>query len=177
MKSNPSNAFPTRVYVFMGVSGSGKSTLGMAWAKELHLPFVEGDRLHPPDNITKMESGIPLTDRDRQPWLEELNRRARGSLEGGGRGCCIACSALRDRYRQTLGRGLHTQIEFIYLKGGYETILRRLNQRRSHFMPASLLHSQFDTLEEPRNALVVDIDQSTEEQLLQLRAAFLANES
>ncbi len=167
----------TRVFVFMGVSGSGKSTLGRAWAKELRIPFIEGDQLHPASNITKMESGVPLTDRDRQSWLEELNRRALRSVQGGNPGCCITCSALRTGYRQLLRTGLDTHIEFIYLKGSYDTIRKRLEQRHSHFMPTSLLRSQFETLEEPRDALVVDINQHTEQQLALLRTAFLKEET
>lgn len=143
-----------RHVVLMGVSGNGKSTTGAWLANELGRVFIEGDDFHPPDNIAKMSSGIPLDDDDRRPWLAALATEV-ARLEAAGQQSVMACSALRRRYRDWLREG-YPGLFFVLLDAPYETLLARM-QRRDHFMPPSLLRSQFDTLEplEPDEAGVV----------------------
>ncbi len=141
----------------MGVSASGKSTVGRALAKQLNMPFIEGDDFHPEANIAKMKAGTPLTDADRLPWLQALNTALKN--KGRNTGAVMACSALRSSYRQIIRQGLECQ--FIYLKGSFEIIHKRATAR-NHFMPASLLQSQFDTLEEPQNAWTFKVSESVE---------------
>jgi len=140
-------AAPAPILVVMGVSGCGKSTVGALLAERLGWAFVEGDDLHPPENIEKMRRGVPLGEADRQPWLrsvaEVIDRR---QLEGNG--CIITCSALRRRYREMLAEG-RPYLRFLFLKGSRTLIRRRLAQRLGHFMPPALLDSQFADLEEP----------------------------
>jgi gluconokinase len=133
--------------VVMGVSGSGKTTVAELLAKQLGWPFMEGDRLHPPANVEKMRQGTPLTDADRWPWLdqigEELKRWAAASKSG-----VLTCSALKRAYRDRI-RAARPDVHFIYLKGSEALIKGRVTSRQHEYMPASLLRSQFDTLEEP----------------------------
>ena len=138
----------------MGVSGSGKSTVGPALAAELDWPFLDADSLHPPANVAKMASGIPLTDADRWPWYDRIVAEMR-RYAAAGENVVIACSALKQAYRDRLASG--GSVRVVYLKGDAKTIAPRLAGRRGHFMPPSLLASQFATLEEPDNAIVVDI--------------------
>lgn len=159
-----------RAFVFMGVSGCGKTTLGTLWAQEIGLEFFDGDDFHPRENIEKMTSGIPLQDSDREGWLNRLNALVRGSLDRGG--CVLACSALKESYRNRLGNGLDRRITFIYLKGSRECIKIRLEQRTGHYMPATLLESQFDALEEPVDSVVLDISETPEAMLVRLRQHF-----
>jgi carbohydrate kinase (thermoresistant glucokinase family) len=140
----------------MGVSGSGKSTVGPALAAELDWPFLDADTLHPQANVAKMASGIPLTDADRWPWFDRIVAEMR-RYAAAGTHVVIACSALKQAYRDRLAKG--GSVRFVYLKGNAETIAPRLAGRKGHFMPASLLASQFATLEEPDDAIVVDITQ------------------
>jgi len=126
----------------MGVSGSGKSTIGEGLAAALELPFVEGDELHPEANRRKMAAGIPLDDADRGPWLDAVA----GVLEGDP--VVVACSALKRRYRDRLRRAA-PDLVLIYLHGTAEVLSARIEGRKGHFMPASLLQSQLDALEEP----------------------------
>ena len=144
--------------VVMGVSGCGKTTVASALARRLGWDFVEADALHPAANVEKMRAGIALTDEDRWPWLDAIAARIeRGRV--GDRPCVVACSALKRRYRERLSIG-RDDVRFVYLRGDYETILPRLAGRTGHYMPPSLLRSQFDALEEPgedENALVLDI--------------------
>jgi gluconokinase len=135
------------VLVVMGVSGSGKSTIAALLARRLHWEFEDADWLHPVANVDKMHSGIPLTDEDRRPWLEAVAAwidNARRSREHA----VVACSALKRWYRDVL-IGSRADIRLIYLKGEERLIARRLATRHEHFMPQSLLHSQFAALEEP----------------------------
>ena len=135
------------ILVVMGVSGSGKSTIGTQLALQLHWEFEDGDWFHPARNIDKMHAGIPLTDEDRAPWLiaiADFIDQARLS----GRHVVVACSALKRRYRAVI-IGNRPDVQLIYLKGDMELIGRRIAARHEHFMPTSLLQSQFDALEEP----------------------------
>ncbi len=128
----------------MGVSGNGKTTIGTWLSSELDRVFVEGDDFHPPENIAKMSSGVPLDDDDRRPWLAALAEEV-VRLEAAGQQSVMACSALKRRYRDWLREG-YPQLFFILLDADYDTILERM-KRREHFMPPALLRSQFDTLE------------------------------
>ena len=143
----------------MGVSGSGKTTIGSLLSKELGLKLIEGDDHHPTCNIDKMARGIPLTDEDRMPWLEGLHKKAIEHLQSG---CIITCSALKFSYRKILARSIEDHVTWVYLKGDYNAIYDRILLRKEHFMKSDMLKSQFDTLEEPNNAVVLDIDASPE---------------
>ena len=132
--------------VVMGVSGTGKSTVAAGVARATGWDFVEGDDLHPPANIAKMESGEPLDDDDRAPWLDEVNARAREHA-AAGRSCVLTCSALKRAYRDRLRDGVE-QMFFVHLAGSFEVLEPRMQARERHFMPTGLLHSQLDTLEE-----------------------------
>ncbi len=131
----------------MGVSGSGKSTVGAALARALGVDFVEGDEYHPAENVDRMARGIPLTDDDRAGWLRSLAMRIREAKDAGT-GLVMTCSALKRSYRDVLRAGAR-ELRFIYLRGPRALIADRLAGRRGHFMPASLLESQFAALEEP----------------------------
>lgn len=141
--------------MIMGVSGCGKSTIGRMLAETLSLPFFDGDDFHPEKNIEKMSKGEPLNDEDRYIWLEALNTLGIRQQNKGG---VIACSALKESYRDILEKGLDPKPVWVYLEGSYESILKRLEQRSEHFMPATLLRSQFDTLEPPKNAIRISIE-------------------
>ena len=145
----------------MGVSGSGKSTVGAALAHELGVPFSDADDLHPPENIAKMASGQPLDDDDRFPWLETIGRWLSDHDTGG----VMSCSALKRSYRDQL-RGHAPEVSFLHLRASFEVIARRQASRPGHFMPASLLRSQFETLEpleSDERGYVVDVGQSVDE--------------
>jgi len=149
------------VVVLMGVSGASKTAVGRRLARVLGWTFIDADDLHPPDNVAKMARGVPLTDRDRAPWLEAL--RARLSDHGArGESVVLACSALKDRYREVLGGG-QREVRFVYLKGSRELIHKRLEARAGHYMKAGLLESQFGALEEPADALVANVDRPLQE--------------
>jgi gluconokinase len=143
------------IIVVMGVAGAGKSSIGQLLASELRCEFLDGDSLHPPANIHKMTVGIPLTDADRVPWLAAIHARIVESFERG-RNLVVACSALRQRYRETLANGV--SITWVYLKGSEEVIRARLLERQHHFMKAEMLASQFADLEEPTDAIVIDVE-------------------
>ena len=149
--------------VVMGVSGCGKTTVGARLAARLGWDYAEADNFHSQANVAKMRSGVPLGDADRWPWLDSLadwidtRRRA-------GRHCVVACSALKRAYRDRLARG-HDDVRFVYLRGEHDTIARRLAGRTGHYMPLSLLGTQFETLEEPaedERALSLDIGEPPE---------------
>lgn len=143
-------------YLVMGVSGCGKSTIGKMLAERLGWDFYDADDFHPPENIQKMKSGLPLTDADRLPWLKTLSSMLRASSAAGHRSV-LSCSALRQSYRDILLDGL-PEFQIVFLKGDRKLIASRMNSRHSHFMPASLLDSQFATLEEPAGANVIEAD-------------------
>src|SRR5262245_12060745 len=140
------------IIVIMGVAGAGKSTVGQLLARELHSEFLDGDSLHSPENIAKMTHGIPLTDADRAPWLAAIRRHILESFQGG-ESLVVAASALKRRYRDTLGCGV--AVTLVYLKGSEELIRERLELRKHHFMNAQMLASQFEDLEEPADAIVI----------------------
>ena len=150
------------IVIVMGVSGTGKTTLGREVATRLDWDFIEGDDYHPEANIEKMRSGIPLNDDDRGPWLERLNKRL-NSFQHEGKSVVLACSALKERYRQQLNKGL-MNVRYIFLYGDSELIRQRLDARNGHFMPSKLLESQMTTLEPPKNAILIPIHLTTEVQ-------------
>jgi carbohydrate kinase (thermoresistant glucokinase family) len=141
------------ILVVMGVSGSGKSTIGALLAQRLGVAFLDADEFHPPANVAKMASGTPLTDEDRWPWLALLNEKLKAQKTTGA---VLACSALKQAYRDALARDL-ADCRFVHLRGSRELIGARLAARQHRYMPASLLESQFATLEAPAGAIDVDI--------------------
>jgi len=148
------------IIILMGVSGSGKTTIGRLLAQDLGWPFYDGDDFHPQANVDKMRQGIPLTDDDRDSWLTALRHQI-DTLIDDGQSAVLACSALKQAYRDRLG-GNRPEVHFIYLQGDYALIRQRLQKRQGHFMKADLLTNQFDTLEEPEGVPAVDIAQAPE---------------
>ena len=144
----------------MGVAGCGKSTIGSMLAHELGWDFYDADDFHSESNRIKMAKNIPLTDEDRAGWLDSL-RSLIGQNIQNGKPIVLACSALKKSYRDILM--INEQVEFIYLRGTYEQIEARLLQRSGHFMSAKMLASQFDILEEPQDALTIDITHTPQE--------------
>ena len=158
--------------VVMGVSGSGKSTVGRALAQALATPYVEGDDLHPPHNVALMAAGTALTDADRQGWLTAVGRRLADDT-ARARGVVVSCSALKRSYRDQL-RAAAPGVLFVHLHGPQALLAQRLAQRKGHYMPASLLQSQLDTLEPPlpdEAALQFDISPGPEHIVAELLAA------
>lgn len=137
---------PGTIFI-MGVSGSGKTTIAQLLAKDLGFQFIDADDLHPQRNKDKMHACMPLTDEDRVGWLAAINLAAQ-QLNIDGPGVVIACSALKNSYRVRLRDGL-SAVRFFYLKGSFDQIEQLISKRINHFMPTSLLKSQFETLEEP----------------------------
>jgi carbohydrate kinase (thermoresistant glucokinase family) len=152
----------------MGVSGSGKTTVGEALARKLGWRFIDADDLHPPGNVAKMASGVALDDDDRWPWYDRIVAEMR-RVSAGGQSTVVACSALKKAYRDRLAAG--GDVRVVYLKGDAATIEPRLKRRAGHFMPASLLPSQFATLQEPHDAIVVDIRQPVDDQVAAIARA------
>ncbi|MDT0607283.1 gluconokinase [Croceitalea rosinachiae] len=148
------------IFIVMGVSGTGKTTIGKLLSKAYNFPFFDGDDFHPKANIEKMTSGRPLNDKDRAGWLQSLNNLSKKHLLSGA---IIACSALKEKYRDILRDEIEEQMVFIYLKGTFEDVKTRLENRKGHYMTSALLQSQFDALEEPKNAMEVSIELSPDE--------------
>tara|TARA_B100000508_G_scaffold130236_1_gene117403 strand:- start:437 stop:913 length:477 start_codon:yes stop_codon:yes gene_type:complete len=140
-----------KIIIIMGVSGCGKSTVGKLLGNKLGLPFFDGDDFHPEENIQKMSNGIPLSDQDRKPWLLKMHRE----MEDWENGAILACSALKESYRKILSKDRN--IQWVYLKGKPETILKRMKSR-NHYMKPEMLQSQLDTLEEPSYGLHLSIE-------------------
>ena len=153
------------IFIIMGVSGCGKSTLGIALGKYLDIPFFDGDDFHPPENIQKMSEGVPLEDSDREPWLTRLNILA---TKHQGKGAVIACSALKESYRQRLQNGLEENIVWVYLYGTYQELLERVRGRPTHFMPSALLQSQFDALQPPHYGIHIPVSLSVDEAITKI---------
>lgn len=139
----------------MGVSGCGKSSVGEGLAERLHIPYRDGDDLHPPANVDKMRAGIPLTDADRWPWLDRVAETLRTEAP-----VIVGCSALRRAYRDRIRAGAGGPVRFVHLTGARDVIAARMARRTGHYMPLSLLDSQIATLEPPGpdEAITVDID-------------------
>lgn len=149
------------IVLIMGVSGSGKTTIGKLLAESLGWQFQDADDFHSPANIEKMRQGIPLDDGDRIPWLQDMQNAIAQWLQEN-RNVVLACSALKASYRQFLLTD-RDDIKVVYLQGSDNIIQKRLQTRENHFMSAKLLTSQFHTLEEPENAIYIDISQPPEE--------------
>jgi gluconokinase len=170
---NPASSLPTLITV-MGVSGCGKTTLGKALALALDAAFLDADDYHPDGNVSKMRAGRALTDEDREPWLARLNdelkqRRARSES------VILACSALKQYYRMRIAKDL-AEVTWVFLVGEFQEIAERMQHRRQtsgHYMPESLLRSQFEALEPPNQALRIQVNITTDEQLLQIKRALL----
>ena len=147
----------------MGVSGSGKTTTGQALARRLGWDFFDADDFHPPENITKMTAGIPLSDSDRAPWLASLHNQLLSTLKAG---ChpVLACSALKAKYRAQLLEGVDG-IAVIFIKGSYDLIWSRMAARERHYMKPEMLQSQFDALQEPQDAIVLDVNMSVKDMI------------
>jgi len=141
--------------IMMGVSGSGKTSVGRALAARLGWDFFDGDDFQPVTNKLKMAAGIPLDDADRAPWLEILHAKLASEL-AEGRHPVLACSALKERYRRQLLHG-NAGVRVVYLKGSFELIRARMQERADHYMKPGMLRGQFEALEEPANALVADV--------------------
>lgn len=150
------------VFVLMGVSGSGKSAVAKQVAYNLDAAFLDGDFLHPKANILKMRNGTPLNDQDRMPWLELISNAA-FAMSNVNDVSLIICSSLKRQYRDII-RGENENVHFIYLKGSFDVIAKRLAERKGHYQKAGMLQSQFDTLEEPdqdeKDVYTVNIEQS-----------------
>jgi gluconokinase len=164
MAGSPPRFDGIRLIVAMGVSSSGKTTVGEAIARRLHAPFLDGDDYHPAANIAKMSAGTPLVDADRWPWLEAFARAMHAAAEP--KGVAVgACSSLKRSYREFIAKSAGEPVLFVYLEGDIETIGERIAARKNHFMPPSLLESQFATLEPPgadETALPVPITETPE---------------
>jgi gluconokinase len=156
------------IVVVMGVSGCGKTTIGRALADAMAWPFLDADDFHPEANVAKMRAGTPLTDDDRWPWLDRLAAEM-AAVNARGASAVLGCSALRQAYRDRLARAGGVRI--VYLKGDRATIEPRLAARAGHYMPPSLLTSQFAALEEPADVIVVDIRLPAPRQVQAIRDA------
>lgn len=150
------------VVIVFGVSGSGKTTIGQMLAKELKLPFYDADDFHPEANVQKMASGNPLNDEDRKPWLEILAASMKAWEKDGG--AVLACSALKESYRQILETGSN-HVQWVYLSGNFEQIKKRMEARQGHYMKADMLRSQFEALQEPAYGIHIDITLKPEEMI------------
>lgn len=156
------------ILVVMGVSGCGKTTVGKALATSMRCRFLDADDFHPPANVAKMARGIPLTDDDRWPWLDRLAAELAAS-RASAEDAVLACSALKEIYRERLKRA--GDVRIVYLKGDQATLAARVAARAHQYMPPSLLPSQLATLEEPADAVVVDIREPVAAQVAFIRHA------
>ena len=158
------------VVVIFGVSGAGKTTIGQLLAEEFGWRFYEADDFHSQANIDKMRQGVPLTDEDRWPWLENLGELIKGCV-AAGENAVLACSALKEAYRRRLR--VNAEVKLVFLRGDYELIANQLRQRRGHFMNPVLLQSQFADLEEPQpteGAVVIELGRSPRELVQEIKS-------
>jgi len=164
------------IVVVMGVTGSGKTTVGSLLAQQLGWEFADADSFHSPENVEKMRLGIPLGDADRAPWLNSL-RHAIEQWIAGRKNVVLACSALKNSYRERLS--VSSEVKFVYLKGSYDLIDRRLKLRHGHFATDKILAGQFADLEEPEpsEAVAIDIDQTAEAIVSEIRSRLGLNGS
>ncbi|NZD65674.1 gluconokinase [Rhizobium sp. WYCCWR 11290] len=156
---------PPLAVVVMGVSGCGKSSVGERIASENGMLFLEGDQLHPAGNVEKMARGIPLTDDDRLPWLDRIGEEIK-TAQKASHGLVISCSALKRSYRDRLRQAAGGRLAFVFLEGSRDLLLSRMQARQGHFMPATLLDSQLQTLEPPAgeaNVVTVAIDNALDD--------------
>ena len=158
------------VILLMGVAGSGKTTVGRALATSLGWDFRDADEFHPPENVAKMSAGLPLDDHDRAPWLAAIGAHIAEKLERG-EGAVVTCSALKEKYRAVLVSD-PARVKIVHLAGNFQLIEARIRARPGHFMKPEMLHSQFEALEPPRDALTVDVTQSPEAIVAEIRKAF-----
>jgi gluconokinase len=154
------------IVIVMGVAGSGKTTVAVQLARELGWKFLDADAFHSASNVAKMQAGIPLDDADRVPWLEALRREIERSL-AKAESLAMACSALKLSYREQLL--LDPSVRLVYLRGEFEVLRQRLKQRKGHFMTEQLLASQLETLEEPSDAVTVDVQHPVDELVSEIR--------
>ena len=157
------------IILLMGVTGAGKTTVGLALARQPHWHFADADDYHSAANIAKMRAGIPLTDADRASWLKALHD-AIVSWLAAGKNVVLACSALKARYRELLV--ISPEVKLVYLRITEELAAARLADRRGHYMNPALLHSQFETLQEPHDALTIDASQPAKQIVARIRRAF-----
>ncbi len=155
-----------KVIFIMGVSGSGKTTIGQQLSAATGYVFYDADNFHTKENVAKMHAGIALTDEDRWPWLKNINQFVTEKIATAH--IIFGCSALKKVYRNHLGSGIEDNCRWVYLQGDYATILERLNKRTGHYMPPTLLQSQFDALEIPADAIEIDIRQTPEDIIAQI---------
>lgn len=158
-----------QVVLIMGVSGIGKTTVGRLLADKLGWTFHDADEFHPSTNIEKMRLGVPLTDEDRRPWQQQLRQLIGGWIEEQ-RTVVLACSALTRLYREVLLEGVEDRVRLVYLKGNIDLLTRRLSVREDHFMRQDLVGSQLDILEVPDRALVIDVDESPDRIVDEIRS-------
>ena len=152
----------------IGVSGCGKTTIAQKLSRALGIPYYDADDFHPQENIDKMSNGESLNDDDRAPWLQALsNNLQQWEKEGGA---VLACSALKEKYRQVLGQNLE-QCHWVFLNGSYELILGRMNKRKDHYMSGEMLRSQFEALEVPAYGIHIDIQKSPEEIIATIKSS------
>jgi gluconokinase len=157
------------IVIVMGVSGVGKTAAGERLARELGCAFLDADDFHPPANVEKMRASIALTDADRWPWLAQINARLL-ALQSAGASAVLACSALKEVYRERLRQRLR-EVRVVFLHGSFELIQRRLHARQHRYMPATLLASQFATLEPPQDAISIDVDDTLDATIAKIRLA------
>jgi len=160
------------VVLLMGVAGSGKTTIGRQLADELGWKFADADDFHPPANVAKMSAGIPIDDTDRAPWLAAIRRYMNARLSAG-ENAVVTCSALKEKHRAVLLGGT-SDVKLVYLRGTREVLWSRISGRTGHFMKPAMLDSQLTALEEPVNAITIDIDQSPAQLIADIRSAVAA---
>jgi gluconokinase len=158
------------ILVVMGVSGAGKTTVGKLLAGQLGWTFLEGDDYHPAANVEKMRRGVPLQDKDRWPWLAVLRERIAQARQRG-ENAVLACSVLKQAYRDELSRGAPEEVRYVFLRGSEELIRQRLAERKGHYMNPTLLHSQFEALEPPKDAIDIDVGQAPRKIMEQIQRA------